>query len=151
VNTPTTSIPHQLALARLLHRAPPSISTFRRRSQLSPKTSDVYYPPPPGSLCRAEVDLIANRTDSRKPVVSRQKSPIVTTDLHNFTTDPHDYTMPPKHSRSPEGYSEGQTFVNGDEFTRVVRKRLSTSTRTGQACDRCKVRDIPPSLGSPQC
>ncbi|KAI5813637.1 fungal-specific transcription factor domain-containing protein [Pyronema omphalodes] len=50
--------------------------------------------------------------------------------------------MPPKHSRSPEGYSEGQAFVNGDEFTRVVRKRLSTSTRTGQACDRCKVRKI---------
>jgi hypothetical protein len=53
--------------------------------------------------------------------------------------------MPPKHSRSPDdiqhrGNGDGSGFVAGDEFTRVVKKRLSTSTRTGQACDRCKVR-----------
>ncbi|KAF8540519.1 fungal-specific transcription factor domain-containing protein [Trichophaea hybrida] len=55
--------------------------------------------------------------------------------------------MPPKHPRSPDdiqhrGNGDGSGFVAGDEFTRVVRKRLSTSTRTGQACDRCKVRKI---------
>ncbi|TGZ76334.1 hypothetical protein EX30DRAFT_367478 [Ascodesmis nigricans] len=30
----------------------------------------------------------------------------------------------------------------GDEFTRVVKRKLAASRRTGQACDRCKVRKI---------
>ncbi|KAA8911846.1 fungal-specific transcription factor domain-containing protein [Sphaerosporella brunnea] len=52
--------------------------------------------------------------------------------------------MPPKRAASSaDGLNgDGTGFVAGDEFTRAVRKRLSTSTRTGQACDRCKVRKI---------
>ncbi|KAF3932678.1 hypothetical protein ABW19_dt0202533 [Dactylella cylindrospora] len=30
--------------------------------------------------------------------------------------------------------------TNADDFTRTVRKRLANTTRTGQACDRCKIR-----------
>jgi len=49
--------------------------------------------------------------------------------------------MPPKRSASTsDGMNgDGSGFIGGDEFTHAVRKRLSTSTRTGQACDRCKV------------
>jgi hypothetical protein len=53
--------------------------------------------------------------------------------------------MPPKRpatSQTPDHTQQANgegSFANGDEFTHVVRKRLSTSTRTGQACDRCKV------------
>ena len=50
-------------------------------------------------------------------------------------------TMPPKRSASASDAAngDGSGFIGGDEFTRAVRRRLSTSTRTGQACDRCKV------------
>ena len=58
--------------------------------------------------------------------------------------------MPPKRtadSQSPDMQQhmsgDGSPPGNPDEFTRVVRKRLSTSSRTGQACDRCKVGLIP--------
>lgn len=34
---------------------------------------------------------------------------------------------------------------NHEDFSSVVKNRLSQYTRTGQACDRCKVRFIPPS------
>ncbi|EWC43603.1 hypothetical protein DRE_01490 [Drechslerella stenobrocha 248] len=32
--------------------------------------------------------------------------------------------------------------TNSEDFTRTVRKRLANTTRTGQACDRCKIRKI---------
>lgn len=61
--------------------------------------------------------------------------------------------MPPKRQSSasssasvataaaPTG-SSGNEFYPADEFTRTVKKRLATSTRTGQACDRCKVGGV---------
>lgn len=61
--------------------------------------------------------------------------------------------MPPKRQSSasssasattaaaPAGSSGGE-FYPADEFTRTVKKRLATSTRTGQACDRCKVGGV---------
>ncbi|RPB03165.1 hypothetical protein L873DRAFT_1671301 [Choiromyces venosus 120613-1] len=60
--------------------------------------------------------------------------------------------MPPKRQSSSSstttttasalgGVTSGD-FYPADEFTRTVKKRLATSSRTGQACDRCKVRKI---------
>ncbi|KAF8455886.1 fungal-specific transcription factor domain-containing protein [Terfezia claveryi] len=40
------------------------------------------------------------------------------------------------------GINENIEFHSADEFTRSVKRKLSSSTRTGQACDRCKVRKI---------
>jgi len=58
--------------------------------------------------------------------------------------------MPPKRQSSSSSSTTTTTaaghggvtsgdFYPADEFTRTVRKRLATSSRTGQACDRCKV------------
>ncbi|CUS13548.1 unnamed protein product, partial [Tuber aestivum] len=61
--------------------------------------------------------------------------------------------MPPKRQSSSSSSTTTTTaaalggvtsgdFYPADEFTRTVKKRLATSSRTGQACDRCKVRKI---------
>ncbi|KAH0613746.1 uncharacterized protein H6S33_005632 [Morchella sextelata] len=59
--------------------------------------------------------------------------------------------MPPKRQSSASstnstaaapGAGSSGDFYAADEFTRTVKKRLATATRTGQACDRCKVRKI---------
>ncbi|KAI5787658.1 fungal-specific transcription factor domain-containing protein [Peziza echinospora] len=59
--------------------------------------------------------------------------------------------MPPKRQSpssaaiprmAPPGMPKPIEFHSSDEFTRSVKRKLSSSTRTGQACDRCKVRKI---------
>lgn len=53
--------------------------------------------------------------------------------------------MPPKRntSNSPSGGPSTKTIkteqVRPEEFSSTVKKRLQNSSRTGQACDRCKV------------
>ncbi|TIA28696.1 hypothetical protein D6C79_10176 [Aureobasidium pullulans] len=43
---------------------------------------------------------------------------------------------------SPEGTPGKLTKSENGDFSRSVRKKLTTTSRTGQACDRCKVRKI---------
>ncbi|KAL7268445.1 hypothetical protein RUND412_008932 [Rhizina undulata] len=59
--------------------------------------------------------------------------------------------MPPKRQSSASSSSSttlaggsggNEQFYPADEFTRTVKRRYASSTRTGQACDRCKVRKI---------
>lgn len=45
--------------------------------------------------------------------------------------------MPPKRTAVTGGDDDDPS----DKFTRFVKQKLSTYTRTGQACDRCKVRN----------
>ncbi len=44
----------------------------------------------------------------------------------------------------PDSY--GDSSLKLPKFSRVVKRKLQSYTRTGQACDRCKVR--PPSTAS---
>lgn len=41
---------------------------------------------------------------------------------------------------SPDGTPAKLTKSENGDFSRSVRKKLTTTSRTGQACDRCKVR-----------
>lgn len=56
------------------------------------------------------------------------------------------FEMPPKRtsSGSPSGtpVKIPKTELKPEDFSNSVKKRLQSSTRTGQACDRCKVRPI---------
>src|SRR4051812_40232950 len=52
-------------------------------------------------------------------------------------------SMPPKRSASEDangGPSKQVKTEQPEEFSNAVKKKLQSSSRTGQACDRCKVR-----------
>ncbi|KAK6340170.1 hypothetical protein TWF730_001938 [Orbilia blumenaviensis] len=51
---------------------------------------------------------------------------------------PNPQVVPTIHS----GNSSAVGTVKSEDFGRTVRKRLQNTTRTGQACDRCKIRKI---------
>ena len=50
----------------------------------------------------------------------------------------HTSILSPVAGMSPR-INENVEYQSADEFTRSVKRKLSSSTRTGQACDRCKV------------
>ena len=62
--------------------------------------------------------------------------------------------MPQKRSpelESPSANKLPKTDQSGrEDFSSSVKKKLSTATRTGQACDRCKVRRTAYLNSSPQ-
>ncbi|KAF8463140.1 fungal-specific transcription factor domain-containing protein [Kalaharituber pfeilii] len=51
-------------------------------------------------------------------------------------------TTPVTGVANANGMNSSIEFQSAEEFTRTVKRKLSSSTRTGQACDRCKVRKI---------
>lgn len=56
----------------------------------------------------------------------------------------HIGTMPPKRNASDEanGSTKQIKTEHPEEFSNAVKKKLQSSSRTGQACDRCKVRKL---------
>jgi hypothetical protein len=52
-------------------------------------------------------------------------------------------TMPPKRNAADDanGSTKQIKTERPEEFSNAVKKKLQSSSRTGQACDRCKVRD----------
>lgn len=65
------------------------------------------------------------------------------TQLRTASSVPRSSPMPPKRisSGSPSGTPAKlpKTETRPEDFSNSVKKRLQSSTRTGQACDRCKV------------
>jgi hypothetical protein len=56
------------------------------------------------------------------------------------------HAMPPKRNADPDEAngvpSKQQRKEDPEDFSNAVKKRLQSSSRTGQACDRCKVRRL---------
>jgi len=69
--------------------------------------------------------------------------------IYNSTASPGASTMPQKRPAPPIDSNGAPTkhikAEHPEEFSNAVKKRVQSSTRTGQACDRCKVRWTPPA------
>ncbi len=92
------------------------------------------------------------RRDSQYPESQRRESRPAYS-IYNTTTASSVASMMPQKRPSPsDGNGNGNGNVNTnaspakhvktehpEEFSNTVKKRLASSTRTGQACDRCKV------------
>jgi hypothetical protein len=96
--------------------------------------------------------VVATRRDySRDSYIYSGESPLYTASSidRTATSGPAYNKMPPKRTSSVSpSVNTGtpakvpKTEQKPEDFSNSVKKRLQSSTRTGQACDRCKVRSI---------
>jgi hypothetical protein len=125
-----------------------SSSLFTQNIVVKPQDS----PSPPHAQSGQRVGGGVRRDSQYKSFNSSSSSkPRVHGVLHGFLHDPCDNigaftvcTMPSGQKRSASDDSNGTPAKQikteqPEEFSNAVKKRLQSSSRTGQACDRCKV------------